>query len=66
MTSTSSINVVVLTTILALLGISKSEAIFGKKKNTSFKKIPSSEYIIVSGGPALRQWEDLRKKEIPT
>ena len=63
MTSTSSINVILLTTILTLLGISKSEAIFGKKKNTISKKIPSGEYIIVSGGPALRQWEDLRKKK---
>ena len=63
MNSTSSFNVVVLTIILALLGISESEAIFGKKKNTNSKKTPSSEYIIVSGGPALRQWEDLRKKK---
>ncbi|MBD27692.1 MAG: hypothetical protein CMO38_00405 [Verrucomicrobiaceae bacterium] len=63
MISKRSINVVALTAALALLGGNDSEAIFGKKKNISSKKSTSGEYIIISGGPALREWEDLRKKK---
>jgi len=46
--------------ILLSFGTFETKAVFNKKINFSFKKNSSGEYIILSGGPALRKWEDLR------
>ena len=46
--------------IISIILNVESEAVFGKKKISLFGKDNDSEYIIISGGPALRKWEDLR------
>ena len=48
-----------------LSGTEKSSAIFGRalKKSQVKKRTSSGEFIIVSGGIALRKWETLRKEK---
>ena len=50
---------------LFLSGTEKSSAIFGRalKKSQTKKRTSSGEFIIVSGGIALRKWENLRKEK---
>ena len=54
------IRIISLILILSIIVNVESEAVFGKKKSSLFGKDNDSEYIILSGGPALRKWEDLR------
>jgi len=57
------ISAVILTVFLS--GTEESSAIFGRslKKYQAKKRSISGEFIIVSGGIALRKWEDLRKEK---
>ena len=60
MISKKPIRIISLILILSIIVNVESEAVFGKKKSSLFGKDNDSEYIILSGGPALRKWEDLR------
>ncbi len=50
--------VLVIAALLVCAPISANAQLFGRKKSTTTK----GEYIIVSGGPALRQWENLMER----
>ncbi|MEC7863003.1 MAG: hypothetical protein VYC70_10315, partial [Verrucomicrobiota bacterium] len=59
--------ILVLTGILTVLlsGTEKSSAIFGRslKQSPVKTRMSPGEFIILSGGTALRKWENLRKEK---